>query len=278
VILDVDLELVANETYAAERFVVPVSGYRELFEREVLARADETGFAFGRLDVSSERFLDEAILTAFRRRPALAVAALAEPTSRMLKRLVFRGSVGSDYGKWLRWWAERDLGDLLFAGPVTRNQLLDDDLAALECRDPESTEILQEYLRPRGGAGRVHRAPARGRARPWSRPPERHAARSAADERRVPALRRRPSVRAASCSCTRERSAADDARIEPFTRGSRGRRARARRAATTCPIACTRRASSSRPPIRWPRASSSRSAPTTRSSCSRTASTRRHGD
>ena len=218
VILDVDLELVANETYAAERFVVPVSGYRELFEREVLARADETGFAFGRLDVSSERFLDEAILTAFRRRPALAVAALAEPTSRMLKRLVFRGSVGSDYGKWLRWWAERDLGDLLFAGPVTRNQLLDDDLAALECRDPESTEILQEYFVPAEALAEftVHL---------------REAVRAHGVDLLNVTLR---DLRADDDAFLRyadgrqfalvlllhqERSAADDARIEPFTRG-----------------------------------------------------------
>ena len=148
VILDVELELVANETYVAERFLVPVSGYAELFEREVLARTADTGLAFGRLDVSPDAFLEAAVLTVFRREPSLAPAPLGEPASKALKRLVFRGSVGSDYGKALRWWAERDLGDLLFSGPVTRNQLLDDDLSALENRDPAATEILQEYFVP----------------------------------------------------------------------------------------------------------------------------------
>jgi FAD/FMN-containing dehydrogenase len=148
VILDAELALVPNETYRAERFLVPVAGYAELFEREVLARSSETGLAFGRLDISPGGFLEEAVLTAFRRDPAQPPAPLEEPGTRTLKRLVFRGTVGSDYGKSLRWNAERALGGLLFSGPVTRNSLLDDDLAVLENRDPAATEVLQEYFVP----------------------------------------------------------------------------------------------------------------------------------
>lgn len=148
VILDVELALVANETYRAERFVVPVADYWATFEREVLARSAATGLAFGRVNIAPGGFLEEAILTAFRREPALAPTPLGTQGERTLKRLVFRSTIGSDYGKSLRWNAERALGGLLFSGPITRNQLLDDDLFVLENRDPAGTEILQEYFVP----------------------------------------------------------------------------------------------------------------------------------
>ena len=152
VILDVELEVVPNEVYRAERFVVPVAEYWTTLEREVLAEPARAGLAFGRLNVSPHDFLGEAILTVFRPQPGETPPPLAEPDARELERLVFRGQIGSDYGKTLRWTAERLFGGLLLGSAVTRNQLLDeDDHAVLENRDPTSTEILHEYFVPPEG-------------------------------------------------------------------------------------------------------------------------------
>ncbi len=148
VILDAELALVPNEVYRAERFVVSVDDYARTLAREVLAEPARAGFAFGRLNVSPHGFLEEAILTVFRPQPGAVPEPLGEPQGRLLRRLVFRGQVGSAYGKRLRWNAERTLGGWLFRGPVTRNELLDDDLGTLENRDPSGTEILQEYFVP----------------------------------------------------------------------------------------------------------------------------------
>lgn len=151
VILDLDLDLVPNEVYRAERFAVPLADYVATLEREVLRAEPPPGLAFGRLAIAPRGFLEEAVLTVLRPEPGATPELLAEPGPRTLKRLVFRGSVGSDYGKSLRWVLERTLGGWLFAGPVTRNRLLDDDLSVLENHDPAATEILQEYFVPFSG-------------------------------------------------------------------------------------------------------------------------------
>ncbi|HEX6885629.1 MAG TPA: FAD-binding oxidoreductase [Planctomycetota bacterium] len=149
VLLDAELELVPNAALRAERFVVPVADYVATLEAQVLGLEPRPELAFGRLDVTpGEGFLREAILTVFRAEPGAVPAPLRPPGSRWLKRLVFRGSVGSDYGKELRWTLERRLGGLRFRGLLSRNQLLDEDLAALENADPRGTDILQEYFLP----------------------------------------------------------------------------------------------------------------------------------
>ena len=75
-------------------------------------------------------------------------AALASPAMSGIKRLVFRGCAGSDYGRWLRWTTERELGEYLMQRVFSRNQLLNEDLAVTENRDPATTDILQEYFVP----------------------------------------------------------------------------------------------------------------------------------
>lgn len=146
VILDLELVPVPNTVLRSERFAVPVADYHATFEREV--SGGRASLAFGRLNVSPAGFLEDAILTVFRAEPGAVPPPLTAPEGRRLKRLVFRGQIGSDYGKTLRWNAERLLGGWLFSGATTRNQLLDDDLGTLENHDPSRTEILQEYFVP----------------------------------------------------------------------------------------------------------------------------------
>src|SRR5262249_30089363 len=60
----------------------------------------------------------------------------------------FRGQVGSDYGKSLRWQAEKRLGGLLSHGSVYRNELLGEPASVFENRSAASTDILHEYFVP----------------------------------------------------------------------------------------------------------------------------------
>jgi FAD/FMN-containing dehydrogenase len=148
IVLDVELSVVANELYGSRRWSVPADGYVEAFERYV--RSDpEVRMAYGRLSVPSGRFLQEALLTAYRSDPSAKgpIPRLSPARVSTLRRAVFRGSAGSEYGKELRWQLESSFGGE--AGDRTsRNQILDEPVELFENRDPERTDILQEYFVP----------------------------------------------------------------------------------------------------------------------------------
>jgi FAD/FMN-containing dehydrogenase len=148
VMLDVELRVVPNALYIAQRWAVQADEYVREFER--LVQSDPMArMAYGRLSVAPRRFLTEALLTAYREepRPAVSIPALVSAKASSLSRAVFRGSVGSDYGKELRWELESTLGGE--AGDrVSRNQILDEPVSLFENRDPTRTDILQEYFVP----------------------------------------------------------------------------------------------------------------------------------
>jgi FAD/FMN-containing dehydrogenase len=150
VILDADLRTVPDDRYRVERFVVPAADYESLLHAQT-AEVD-VAMAYGRLDVSPRAFLGEAVLNVFHRVPPEpgVVPALGEPALAGLRRAIFRGTVGSDYGKELRWRAETLLEEHMSATLLYRNEVLDDDVALYEDRSEDSTEILQEYFLPEG--------------------------------------------------------------------------------------------------------------------------------
>jgi FAD/FMN-containing dehydrogenase len=148
VILDVDLRVVPNERYRVERAIVPSSAYVPTWEREVDQRVSQVAMAFGRLCIERECFLREAILTMFLREQG-AVPALAPASVGGLRRALVRGEVDSEYGKHLRWQAERRLGETLTHQTFSRNQLLHEDVSVYQDRSRASTDILHEYFVPR---------------------------------------------------------------------------------------------------------------------------------
>ena len=149
VILDVELRVVPNEEYRLERFVVPADDYVAAFERRAGAVSD-VAMAYGRLSVAPGSFLEEAILNVFHRVPAGAgkPSAIVFPEISGLTRALFRGQVASDYGKSLRWGAEKRLEGVLSRGPVYRNQLLNEAVDVFANRTAASTDILHEYFLP----------------------------------------------------------------------------------------------------------------------------------
>lgn len=149
VILDVELRVVLNEEYRLERFVIPSDQYVPVFRREVRGVA-EVGMAYGRLSVAPESFLREAILSVFHGVPSGAgkPSRVDFPEMTGLTRVMFRGQVGSDYGKSLRWRAEKRLSGAFSLGSTYRNQLLGEPVEVFENRSADSTDILHEYFLP----------------------------------------------------------------------------------------------------------------------------------
>src|SRR5690606_29131723 len=64
------------------------------------------------------------------------------------QRLVFRGSVNSEYGKRLRWDLETGKNKVSKNEIYSRNELLNDHVSLIENKDNSSTDLLQEYFIP----------------------------------------------------------------------------------------------------------------------------------
>lgn len=149
VILDLELRVVPNQRYRVERYLISADEYVATFDRRVNGQAG-AGMVFGRLSIVPGRFLDEAILTVFREAPAPDgdLPQLGDPALASLKRAIFRGSAGSEYGKRLRWKAEKNLQRILEQKYFSRNQLLNESVELFANRGAQTTDILHEYFVP----------------------------------------------------------------------------------------------------------------------------------
>jgi FAD/FMN-containing dehydrogenase len=149
VILDVDLRVVPNERYRLEQEVLPPGRFVARLKEEVVDR-ENVGLAYGRLCVVPDKFLQEGILSVLYRDPAAdgSIPPLSEPALSSVKRTVFRGSAEDDYGKALRWDAEKNLLAHLSGPYFSRNQLLNESAVLFQNRSAESTDVLHEYFVP----------------------------------------------------------------------------------------------------------------------------------
>ena len=114
---------------------------------EVLASDSAIQMAYGRMDVSLDRFLEQALLITYRPtgdQKALPRASGSGFVSRAA-RYLFRAQVESDRAKHFRWWTESSLGPRV-AGDATRNSLMNEPVVTLDDRDPFRTDILHEYF------------------------------------------------------------------------------------------------------------------------------------
>jgi FAD/FMN-containing dehydrogenase len=148
IILDVKLRVVPNERYRMQRTTVATKD----FATTIAAQSSNTNIAmiYGRLNVAAEGFLGEGILNVLRRQPneTALVTEFRPRKLTKLKRAVFRGSVGDDYGKRLRWRAEQLLDPWLSGDVFERNALLSESATWFENRCTDATDILMECFVP----------------------------------------------------------------------------------------------------------------------------------
>jgi FAD/FMN-containing dehydrogenase len=120
------------------------------------------------MSVAPSSFLEEAVVVGLKRTEperSPVKTLKTEEDSNALKRVVFRGSVGSDYGKNLRWRLEKWFGEM-GAASHSRNEIMHEPSAWFANRDPEATEILHEYFVPHARLAEFVK-----RIRPILRPP-----------------------------------------------------------------------------------------------------------
>jgi FAD/FMN-containing dehydrogenase len=153
IILEVELMVVPNERYRIEQYTVSSGDALSLYEEQVAQPG--VAMAYGRMSVDAKVFLSEVIVNVLRRDEELSLdqKALPPPAMPGIRRSLFRGSVDSNYGKHLRWWAETVVQPRIRAQTVERNNLMNEPVTVFENRKEVSTDILHEYFIPEDHVG-----------------------------------------------------------------------------------------------------------------------------
>lgn len=147
IVTELDIQMVPNARLEPKYERLPAKGYGSRFA-EAVTRDPAVQLAYGRMNVTVERFLEEAVMVTYR--PALDQTQLPRASRSGLmgfaSRQVLRGQLGSDRMKELRWTLETGVAPLLTGGAMTRNSLLDEPVATLAEDDPTRSDILHEYF------------------------------------------------------------------------------------------------------------------------------------
>lgn len=152
IILDAELRVVPNARYELHQEVAAAEELLTTFDGIVAAHQD-VAMLYGRMNVTPKALLKQVVVNAYYPASAAddALPTLHDPGMVTLRRNLFRGSAGSEYGKELRWEAETRWQPYAMERITSRNQLLNESTATFENRSGASTDILHEYFLPRAG-------------------------------------------------------------------------------------------------------------------------------
>jgi FAD/FMN-containing dehydrogenase len=153
VILDVKLRVVENRMYRLEQYVIKSSDYIRKFD-EVARNTKNVGMVYGRININPRNFMNEAILSVFTIDSLAEMEPLKETGYTGIRRAVFRGSANSDYGKNLRWRAEKWGASLVSGKKFPRNQLINESVEVFQNTTPGYADILHEYFIPKDSVTR----------------------------------------------------------------------------------------------------------------------------
>ncbi|MEM6635551.1 MAG: FAD-binding oxidoreductase [Pseudomonadota bacterium] len=146
-IVDLEVDMVPNQRLTPEIKELPASDFPAAFISAV--QDPLTPMVYGRLNVDRARLFEDALLVAYTPTadqsdlpPALGSGFVSHLAS-----YIYRGQVGREGMKRLRWWVESDLGPAV-AGESTRNSLMNEPVVTLDDRNPDRVDILHEYFVP----------------------------------------------------------------------------------------------------------------------------------
>ncbi|MDO6645650.1 FAD-binding oxidoreductase [Acinetobacter guillouiae] len=149
IILDVKLKVVDNVALTFQSISVLPEDYVNAYQK-IVSNNPNVQFAYGRLRISDKHFLQQATLNYFEKIDKKPLALSQQQSKNAeTKRIVFRGSVDSEYGKRLRWDLESSLNSVSPYATFSRNEILSEDAALIENKDIHSTDLLHEYFIPK---------------------------------------------------------------------------------------------------------------------------------
>ena len=147
VILSAELQTVANQRYRVDARLVKTSDLFRVFPDA--NNPPDVGLEYARLDPRHASRFEEALHVRYWLAPSPGPIEPAEaPGMISARRVVFRASVGSRYGKRLRWNLERAAALKADGDFTTRNSVLLDTSDVVLGRSASETDILHEYFVP----------------------------------------------------------------------------------------------------------------------------------
>lgn len=148
IILDAEFETAPDVVYAEMSERVKAEDFVARFDEQIHEGLVEPGFAFGRMRIDRRALLEEALLVRYVPEAGAEELPHDPGAPGRLSRLVFRGSVGSEYGKRLRWRLE-NLDRIVRKGRLHwRSDVQDEPHQWFANRQDAYTEILHEYFLP----------------------------------------------------------------------------------------------------------------------------------
>lgn len=148
IILDVRLKVVDNTALQYKYIRLSADHYVEYYKK-FISENPGVNLVFGRLKISDKHFLEDATINYFEKTDEKPLPLqLQNVKNEETKRLVFRSTVNSEYGKRLRWDLETGMNKMTKNAVYSRNELLNDHVSLIENKDPNSTDLLQEYFIP----------------------------------------------------------------------------------------------------------------------------------
>jgi FAD/FMN-containing dehydrogenase len=147
IITEMELQMVPNARLKPRYTDVSPLNFGPEFAQAIKATPN-VQMAYGRMDISKDRFLEEAMIITYRPTSDQSDIPRAPGSGWRSRRArdIFRAQLGSDIAKHGRWWFENTLGPMIGGGETTRNTLLNEPVITLDDRDPTRTDILHEYF------------------------------------------------------------------------------------------------------------------------------------
>lgn len=149
VILDVDLRLTDNKVYLKNEYIIDYNNYVATFRK--VRKNPEIKSVYARMSIArDDSLLKEVVLTTYETTNQSGGSYFElRPTKKVaLKKFLFGLSRKYDWGKKLRWFIQKEHGNLEFPESITRNNYMNNDLSFLEYHSSRKTDILQEYFIP----------------------------------------------------------------------------------------------------------------------------------
>ncbi len=161
IILDVELDVVKNEVLAWKTEYIEFQDFPEYYKTQILGNKD-IGLFYARLSIAPDTYLTETAIHRYERLDfEVPPEPLGPPAKVWLKRLIFNISKINDFGKWVRWTAEKYLepgvhtcisrnNGMTLSEEVcvaSRNQKMNQSMEYLDVRQKD-TNILHEYFIP----------------------------------------------------------------------------------------------------------------------------------
>jgi len=163
IILDVDLDIVKNDVYAWKTDYIDYTNFNDFFDENVTNKND-VGLMYARLSIAPGSYLKETAVHRYVEPEFPAVAKPLGGASKVwLKRLIFNFSKTGDFGRWIRWTAEKNIEpgyhncfsrNQVMSGTdeeicvASRNQKMNQSMEYLNTKIKD-TNILNEYFIPK---------------------------------------------------------------------------------------------------------------------------------